>query len=122
MRSAGGTWSGEAGSVTRATKSTMACFDGPSFHDGRDGAGAASETWLSSAEVAMAKWWATDLQQRVIDGCLQLHGGYGLMHEYPVERFFRDTKLGMIGGGTSEIQKTIIARMLTQELPPEGPA
>jgi alkylation response protein AidB-like acyl-CoA dehydrogenase len=53
----------------------------------------------------------------VADRAEQLHGGYGLMHEYPVERFFRDTKLGMIGGGTSEIQKTIIARMLMQELP-----
>ena len=42
---------------------------------------------------------------------------FSLMHEYPVERFFRDSKLGMIGGGTSEVQKTIIARMLMQQLP-----
>ena len=54
---------------------------------------------------------------KAADDAVQIHGGYGLMHEYPVERFFRDTRLGPIGGGTSEIQKTIIARMLMQQLP-----
>jgi acyl-CoA dehydrogenase len=46
---------------------------------------------------------------------VQIHGGYGYIHEYPVERGLRDAKLGQIGGGTSEIQQMIIARMLTAE-------
>jgi butyryl-CoA dehydrogenase len=72
---------------------------------------------LSHLEASITKLFVGDWGMAVADRAVQLHGGYGLMHEYPVERFFRDTKLGMIGGGTSEIQKTIIARMLMQELP-----
>ena len=71
-----------------------------------------SERSLSSAEVAMAKWWATDLQQRVIDGCLQLHGGYGYMTEYPIAQMYKDARVQRIYGGTNEIMKLLIARSL----------
>jgi alkylation response protein AidB-like acyl-CoA dehydrogenase len=67
---------------------------------------------LSSAEVAMAKWWATDLQQRVIDGCLQLHGGYGYLTEYPIAQAWMDMRWTPIGGGTNEIMKDLIGRTM----------
>ncbi len=72
---------------------------------------------LNHLEASITKLFVSDWGMKVADDAVQIHGGYGLMHEYPVERFFRDSKLGMIGGGTSEIQKTIIARMLMQQLP-----
>ena len=71
-----------------------------------------SDRSLSSAEVAMAKWWATDLQQRVIDGCLQLHGGYGYMTEYPIAQAWLDMRWTPIGGGTNEIMKDLIGRTM----------
>ncbi|MBI4729606.1 MAG: acyl-CoA dehydrogenase family protein [Acidobacteria bacterium] len=61
-------------------------------------------------EVSMAKWLATELGWRVADEALQIHGGYGYMMEYPVQRAWRDARLGPIGGGTTEIMKEIIAR------------
>jgi alkylation response protein AidB-like acyl-CoA dehydrogenase len=72
---------------------------------------------LNHLEASITKLFISDWGMKRADDAVQIHGGYGLMHEYPVERFFRDAKLGMIGGGTSEIQKTIIARMLMQQLP-----
>ena len=72
---------------------------------------------LNHLEASITKLFVADWGMICADKAVQIHGGYGLMHEYPVERFFRDTRLGPIGGGTSEIQKTIIARMLMQELP-----
>lgn len=63
-------------------------------------------------EAAMAKLLATQLSDRVIYDCLQMHGGYGFMEEYPLARMFRDSRLGTIGGGTSEIMCEIIARNL----------
>jgi len=60
--------------------------------------------------AAVAKLWVSEFGMEVAHQGVQVHGGYGLMHEYPVERMFRDTRLGSIGGGTSEIQKTIISR------------
>lgn len=71
-----------------------------------------AERSLSSAEVAMAKWWATDLQQRVIDTCLQLHGGYGYMAEYPIAQAWLDMRWTPIGGGTNEIMKDLIGRSM----------
>ena len=71
-----------------------------------------SDHSLSSAEVAMAKWWATDLQQRVIDGCLQLHGGYGYLTEYPIAQAWMDMRWTPIGGGTNEIMKDLIGRTM----------
>ena len=61
-------------------------------------------------EVSMAKWLAGDLAWRVADEALQVHGGYGYMKEFPVERAWRDARLGPIGGGTAEIMKEVIGR------------
>ncbi|SOE02469.1 acyl-CoA dehydrogenase family protein [Blastococcus haudaquaticus] len=63
-------------------------------------------------DAAMAKWWTTELQKRVIDRCLQLHGGYGYMLEYPVAKAFVDSRIQTIYGGTTEIMKEIIGRSL----------
>jgi acyl-CoA dehydrogenase len=63
-------------------------------------------------EVSMAKWWTTDLQQRLTRECLQLHGGYGYMLEYPISQDFADAAVQSIYAGTNEIMKVIIARRL----------
>ncbi|WP_129669942.1 acyl-CoA dehydrogenase family protein [Phytoactinopolyspora endophytica] len=65
---------------------------------------------LSATDAAKAKWWASELQQRVVDRCLQLHGGYGYMREYPIARAFVDARVQTIYGGTTEIMKEIIGR------------
>lgn len=67
---------------------------------------------LSTETASMAKWWTTDLQKRVMDRCLQLHGGYGYMIEYPIARFYLDARVQAIYGGTNEIMKEIIGRSL----------
>ncbi|MEU8069890.1 MULTISPECIES: acyl-CoA dehydrogenase family protein [unclassified Micromonospora] len=67
---------------------------------------------LSAETAAMAKWWCTELQQRVVDRCLQLHGGYGYMREYPVARAYLDARVQTIYGGTTEIMKEVIGRSL----------
>lgn len=67
---------------------------------------------LSAEDAAMAKWWATDLQNRVIDQCLQLHGGYGYMREYPIAKAWLDMRWGPIGGGTNEIMKDLIGKTM----------
>jgi alkylation response protein AidB-like acyl-CoA dehydrogenase len=67
---------------------------------------------LSAEDAAMAKWWATELQGRAIDRCVQLHGGYGYMLEYPIARAFLDARVTRIYGGTTEIMKEIIGRSL----------
>ncbi|MGW0593810.1 acyl-CoA dehydrogenase family protein [Streptosporangium sp. NPDC002607] len=67
---------------------------------------------LTPVQAAKAKWWCTELQVRVADRCLQLHGGYGYMHEYPVSRAFADARVQTIYGGTTEIMKEIIGRDL----------
>jgi acyl-CoA dehydrogenase len=64
----------------------------------------------ATREVSMAKWLATELDWRAADEALQIHGGYGYMMEYPVQRAWRDARLGPIGGGTTEIMKEIIGR------------
>jgi len=63
-------------------------------------------------EISMVKLFTADMAQKVAYDCVQLHGGYGYMREYPIERFFRDTRLMTIGGGTSEVMKEIIAKQL----------
>jgi long-chain-acyl-CoA dehydrogenase len=68
---------------------------------------------LSAVDAAKAKLWSTEVQQRVLNRCLQLHGGYGYMLEYPIARAYADARIQTIYGGTSEIMKTIIARDLT---------
>ncbi|MBH1938204.1 acyl-CoA dehydrogenase family protein [Streptomyces sp. AV19] len=67
---------------------------------------------LDAVHASMAKWWATELFKRVADRCLQLHGGYGYMAEYPVARAFTDGRVQTIYGGTTEIMKEIIGRAL----------
>ncbi|PZF99447.1 acyl-CoA dehydrogenase family protein [Micromonospora deserti] len=67
---------------------------------------------LSVTDAAKAKWWTTELQNRVADRCVQLHGGYGYMLEYPVARAWLDGRVQTIYGGTTEIMKEIIGRGL----------
>ncbi|MGH3311227.1 MAG: acyl-CoA dehydrogenase family protein [Streptomyces sp.] len=67
---------------------------------------------LDAVHASMAKWWATELQKRVTDRCLQLHGGYGYMNEYPIARAFTDGRIQTIYGGTTEIMKEIIGRSI----------
>ncbi|UNS99984.1 acyl-CoA dehydrogenase family protein [Streptomyces tubbatahanensis] len=67
---------------------------------------------LDAVHASMAKWWATELQKRAADRCLQLHGGYGYMNEYPVAKAFTDGRIQTIYGGTTEIMKEIIGRSL----------
>jgi alkylation response protein AidB-like acyl-CoA dehydrogenase len=73
---------------------------------------ALNEGQLTAEEAAMAKWWCTELQKRVSDACVQLHGGYGYMLEYPVARAFQDGRVSTIYGGTTEIMKEVIGRSL----------
>ncbi|RZK95666.1 MAG: acyl-CoA dehydrogenase [Rhodococcus sp. (in: high G+C Gram-positive bacteria)] len=67
---------------------------------------------LTVQEAAMAKWWTTEAQVRLIDRCLQLHGGYGYMKEYPIAKAYMDSRVQTIYGGTTEIMKEIIGRGL----------
>ena len=67
---------------------------------------------LTVEEAAMAKWWCTELQGRVVDRGVQLHGGYGYMTEYPIARAYADARVTTIYGGTTEIMKEIIGRSL----------
>lgn len=69
---------------------------------------------LSPEDAAMAKWWCSEMQGRVIDRGLQLHGGYGYMSEYPISRAWADARVTRIYGGTTEIMKEIIGRDLTR--------
>ncbi|MFC9362992.1 acyl-CoA dehydrogenase family protein [Rhodococcus sp. NPDC057014] len=70
---------------------------------------------LTAAEAAQAKWWTTELQQRVVNRCVQLHGGYGYMMEYPIARAYVDSRIQTIYGGTTEIMKEIIGREIARQ-------
>jgi acyl-CoA dehydrogenase len=65
---------------------------------------------LDTETASMAKYWVTDMQQQVLDDCVQLHGGYGYMNEYMVCRMFADSRVQRIYGGTNEIMKELISR------------
>lgn len=67
---------------------------------------------LSAAEASMAKLWASEVQNDIVDECLQLHGGYGYMMEYPIARLYADARVQKIYAGTSEIMKELISRSL----------
>ena len=67
---------------------------------------------LTAVEAAKAKWWATEVAKKVVDQCVQLHGGYGWMMEYRVCRDYVDGRIMTIFGGTTEIMKEIIGRDL----------
>jgi len=70
------------------------------------------EKKLDTATASMAKYWCSDLQCKVLDACVQLHGGYGYMWEYPVARAWADARVQRIYGGTNEIMKEVIARSM----------
>jgi len=67
---------------------------------------------LDAVTASMAKWWTTQKQVETVDECLQLHGGYGYMQEYPIGRMFVDSRIQKIYGGTNEVMKLLIARAL----------
>jgi len=67
---------------------------------------------LTIQDAAMIKWWSTENQVRLIDRCLQLHGGYGYMREYSVAKAYLDSRVQTIYGGTTEIMKEIVGRGL----------
>ena len=67
---------------------------------------------LSPEDAAMAKWWTSELQKKVIDQCVQLHGGYGYMLEYPIARMYLDARVQSIYAGTNEIMKEISGRSM----------
>jgi alkylation response protein AidB-like acyl-CoA dehydrogenase len=67
---------------------------------------------LTPADAAKAKWWSTELQGRVIDKCLQLHGGYGYMTEYAISRAYADARVTRIYGGSTEIMKGVVSKSL----------
>lgn len=67
---------------------------------------------LSADDAAKAKWWVTELENSVINRCLQLFGGWGYMEEYPIARAFRDARVQTIYGGTTEIMKEIVGKSL----------
>ena len=71
-----------------------------------------NENKLTTEQASMAKWWTTELQNKVADQCLQLHGGYGYMMEYPISRAWMDARVQSIYGGTNEIMKEIIGRSM----------
>jgi len=71
-----------------------------------------NEGALTAEDASMAKWWCTELQGKVVDRCLQLHGGYGYMREYPIARAFADSRVTRIYGGTTEIMKEVVGRGL----------
>ncbi|MNN48977.1 Acryloyl-CoA reductase (NADH) [compost metagenome] len=67
---------------------------------------------LDAATAAMAKWWCTQKNCEIIDECLQFHGGYGYMLEYPIARMYANARVGKIYGGSNEIMKELVARTL----------
>lgn len=69
---------------------------------------------LDPIDAAKGKWYVSELQKRVIDRCLQLHGGYGYMAEYPVAKAYIDTRIQTIYGGTTEIMKELIGRAIAR--------
>jgi alkylation response protein AidB-like acyl-CoA dehydrogenase len=67
---------------------------------------------LDGTTAAIAKMWTTETEWQIVDDCLQLHGGYGYINDYPIARIFRDSRIARIYGGSTEIMKVIIARSL----------
>src|SRR6202012_1088770 len=67
---------------------------------------------LTAVDAAKAKWWTAHVQNRVLDHCVQLFGGYGFMDEYRVARFWADARVSKIWGGTNEIMKDLIGRSM----------
>ncbi|MGN6780875.1 MAG: acyl-CoA dehydrogenase family protein [Marmoricola sp.] len=74
--------------------------------------GALDAGTLTAADAAVVKLFCTEMQARVIDQCLQLHGGYGYMREYPIARLYADARVTRIYGGTSEVMKSVISKSM----------
>ena len=74
----------------------------------------------TTLESSMAKLMASEVAVKICDEAVQLHGGYGFIKDYPVEKFYRDVKLCTIGEGTSEIQRMVIAREILKVHPSRG--
>ena len=70
---------------------------------------------LTAVDAAKAKYWTTEMLGKVVDSCVQMHGGYGYMIEYPVAKAFIDARVQRIYGGTNEIMKEIIRRDLLKQ-------
>lgn len=75
------------------------------------------ERTLTPDDAARAKWWTTELLQRVVGRCVQLHGGYGYVRDYPIARLYADVRVHTIYGGTTEIMKDLVARSLLDGRP-----
>ena len=71
-----------------------------------------NEKKLTPEKAAMAKWWLTELELKIVDQCLQLHGGYGYIKEYPIAKAYLNSRVQTIYGGTTEIMKEIIGKSL----------
>ena len=69
---------------------------------------------LDAATASMAKYWGSQIQNEIIDECLQLHGGYGYILDYPISRMYADARVQKIYGGSNEIMKELIARSMDQ--------
>ena len=67
---------------------------------------------LDAATASMAKYWGSQTQNEIMNECLQLHGGYGYMNEFPIARLYADARVQMIYGGSNEIMKELIARSI----------
>ena len=69
---------------------------------------------LDAATASMAKYWGSQIQNEIMDECLQLHGGYGYILDYPISRMYADARVQKIYGGSNEIMKELIARSIDQ--------
>jgi alkylation response protein AidB-like acyl-CoA dehydrogenase len=67
---------------------------------------------LSAADASAVKLFTTEVQARVVDKCLQLHGGYGYMNEYRIAKMYADARVTRIYGGTSEVMKSVVAKSM----------
>ena len=107
-------------SASRSASSSTTASCSPRWPPRSTSPGCSSTTASSSstrarstpALASMAKWWTTELQKKFADQGVQLHGGYGYMSEYPISKAYTDSRIQTIYGGTTEIQKEIIGRML----------
>src|SRR3954452_1715701 len=97
---------------SRVTLAELATEVGVAWHYVDDCIRALNAGDLTVVDAAKAKWWCTELQGRAVDACLQLHGGYGYMTEYPIARAYADARITRIYGGTTEIMKEVVGRDL----------
>ena len=107
-------------SASRSASSSTTGSSSPRWRPRRGWRGPSSTTACASTstasstavDAAMVKWWATELQNKIVNQGVQLHGGYGYMMEFPIAKAYLDSRISTIYGGTTEIQKEIIGRSL----------